>query len=112
MWSYTVAWPMRMPARALGSRYGALLMLSIPPATIICALPAMIESWASIVAFIADTHIFETVVQWVDKGKLALIAAWRAGAWVFPANRQLPKSASATSTRRMSEGTKAALIAS
>src|SRR5438552_3073465 len=111
MWSYTVAWPMRMPARALGSRYGALLMLSIPPATMICALPAMIESWASIVAFIADPHIFETVVQWVDKGKPALIAAWRAGAWPCPAKRQLPKTTSSTSPGPIPERSTAALIA-
>ena len=63
-----MACPIRSPERAFGNRYGALVMLSIPPATMTSALPAMIASCASIVAFIAEPHIFDKVVQFVFGG--------------------------------------------
>src|ERR1700692_533255 len=56
-----------MPPRALGNRYGALVMLSMPPATITCALPATSRSCASIAASIAEPHILFTVVQAVAR---------------------------------------------
>ena len=55
-------------------------MLSIPPATMMSALPATMASCASMVAFIADPHILEIVVQLVASGNPARIDAWRAGA--------------------------------
>ena len=45
--------PCGMPPRAFGSRYGALVMLSMPPATMTSALPASSMSCANIVARIA-----------------------------------------------------------
>src|SRR5437763_16443996 len=102
---------MRMPERALGRRYGALLMLSIPPATMISALPARIASWASMAAFIAEPHIFDIVVQLVERGSPALIDAWRAGAWPWPAMRQLPKISTSTSVEAIPARSTAALIA-
>ncbi len=102
---------MRMPERAFGSRYGALVMLSMPPATMISALPAMIASCPSIVAFIAEPHIFDSVVQLVDNGRPAFSEAWRAGACPCPAIRQLPKISSSTSAGAMPARSTAALIA-
>src|ERR1700693_1393104 len=111
MWSLTLPWPMRMPERALGNRYGALLMLSMPPATMMSALPAMIASCASMAAFIAEPHILDSVVQLVDKGSPALIDACRAGACPWPAMRQLPKISSSTSADLIPARSTAALIA-
>src|SRR6266850_1417503 len=37
MWSITCPWPMRRPPRAFGSRYGALVIDSMPPATMAAA---------------------------------------------------------------------------
>ena len=102
---------MRMPARALGSRYGALLMLSMPPATMMRALSASRTSCASIAAFIAEPHIFDSVVHGVATGSPALSAAWRAGACPCPAIRQLPKITSSTSAGATPARSTAALIA-
>ena len=63
MWSSTWPWPMRMPPRAFGSRYGALVMLSMPPATITSAEPARSMSCANIAARMPEPHILLTVVQ-------------------------------------------------
>ena len=57
-----------------------MLMLSMPPATMISALPATIRSCASMAAFIAEPHILDRVVQFVDSGRPPLIDACRAGA--------------------------------
>ena len=43
-------------------------------------LPATMASCASIVAFIADPHIFESVVHGVALGSPALSDAWRQAA--------------------------------
>ena len=72
-------------------------MLSIPPATTTSADPATMMSCASIVAFIAEPHILDSVVQLTDIGSPALSAACLAGAWPWPAIRQLPNSSSCTS---------------
>src|SRR5437773_2351613 len=76
---------MRIPPRALGSRYGALVMLSMPPATMMSALPAMSASCASIAASIAEPHILLTVVQAVASGKPAFSEACRSQAPDFEA---------------------------
>ncbi len=57
---------MRKPPRAFGSRYGALVIDSMPPATMTSAVPAASRSCASIAAFIAEPHILLTVVQPAD----------------------------------------------
>ena len=63
----------------------------MPPATTTSALPALSTSCAKIAACIAEPHIFDSVTAPVDSGRPALISAWRAGAWPWPAIRQLPK---------------------
>ena len=84
MQSWTSPWPIRMPPRALGSRNGALLILSIPPATIISLVPALIRSWASMVAFMPEPQSLLMVVAPVSTGMPAAMAAWRAGPWRNP----------------------------
>ena len=49
--------------RACGSRYGTLLMLSIPPATTISASPARIDWAASITALSPEPHTLLIVTQ-------------------------------------------------
>jgi hypothetical protein len=74
-------------------------MLSIPPATMMSLLPTAIRSWASIVAFIAEPHILLIVVQPASQGMPAPWAAWRAGAWPWPAGSTQPMMTSSTSVR-------------
>ena len=76
-------------------------MLSMPPATTTSFEPATMTSCASIVAFIAEPHILDSVVQLTEIGSPAFSAACRAGAWPCPAIRQLPKSSSCTSPGAM-----------
>jgi len=73
-------------------------MLSMPPATTISADPARMRSWASIAAFIPEPHILLTVVAPTPIGSPAPSAAWRAGAWPWPAGSTQPISASSTSS--------------
>jgi hypothetical protein len=70
--------------------YGALVMLSIPPATMMSALPAASASWAMIAACMAEPHILLTVVASTLSGSPAPTPAWRAGAWPSPAGSTLP----------------------
>ena len=66
---------MRAPARCLGSRKGALDMLSIPPATAMSIAPARSASPAMIAACMPDPHILLTVVASTDCGSPAPSAA-------------------------------------
>ena len=102
---------MRIPPRALGSKYGALVMLSMPPATMMSALPAMSASCASMAASIAEPHILLTVVQPVANGKPAFSEACRAGAWPCPAGNTHPMMTSSTASAAMPARSTAALIA-
>ena len=52
-----------MPVRELGSRCGALVIDSMPPATTTFAEPALIRSWPSITAFMPEPHTLLMVVQ-------------------------------------------------
>ena len=81
---------MRAPARCLASRYGALDMLSIPPATTMSADPAASASAAMMAACMPDPHILFTVVACTPSGSPAPSAAWRAGAWPSPAGSTHP----------------------
>ena len=72
-------------------------MLSMPPATTIAPEPAAIRSWANIAAFMPEPHILLMVVQPTWSGMPAPMAAWRAGAWPWPAERMLPMITSSTS---------------
>ena len=65
-------------------------MLSMPPATMMSALPATRRSCASMAASIAEPHILLTVMQPVPRGRPAFSAAWRAGACPCPAGSTQP----------------------
>src|SRR6187401_267195 len=86
-----------MPPRPLGSRCGALVIDSMPPATTMVELPEESESNAIIAAFMPEPHILLIVVAGVDLSRPAPSAAWRAGAWPWPAPSTLPKIRSSTS---------------
>ena len=55
-------------------------MLSMPPAMTTSLVPARIESWPSIIAFMPDPHILLTVSAPTSSGTPAYFAACRAGA--------------------------------
>ena len=65
-------------------------MLSMPPDSTIEADPALMMSWASMVAFMPEPQTLLMVVAPVASGSLAPRAAWRAGAWPCPAGNTLP----------------------
>ena len=69
-------------------------MLSMPPATTTSALPAASMSCANIMARMPLPHILLSVTAPADCGRPAFSAACRAGAWPWPAIRQLPISTS------------------
>src|SRR5688572_19251226 len=100
-----------MPPRPLGSRWGALVIDSMPPATTTVELPAVSESKAIIAAFMPEPHILLIVVAGVDLSSPAPRAAWRAGAWPWPAPSTLPKMRSSTSEGFTPACSTAALIA-
>jgi len=102
---------MRNPARAFGSRYGALVIDSMPPATMTSALPVARMSCASMAAFIPEPHILFTVVQPALSGNPAPSEAWRAGAWPWPAASTHPMITSCTSSAPILARSTAARIA-
>ena len=57
-----------------------------------------------------EPHILLSVVQGTDFGSPAPKAAWRAGAWPWPAPRTLPISTSSTSSAATPARSSAALI--
>ena len=69
---------MRMPARASGSRYGALVMDSMPPATTTSARPAWISRSASMIEWMPERQTLLTVVDGTVMGTPPATAAWRA----------------------------------
>lgn len=71
MWSSSSPWPYFMPPRAR-TRCGALVMLSMPPATATSMLPAHSWSWASITAFRPEPHILLMVSAVTLSGSPAL----------------------------------------
>ena len=58
-----------------------------------------------------EPHIFESVTAPTDCGSPAPSTAWRAGAWPWPAIRQLPINTSSTASPVMPARATAALIA-
>src|SRR5574337_814792 len=86
-------------------------MLSIPPASITLADPATSMSLANIAARIPEPHILLIVTAPVESGNPALRIAWRAGAWPWPAIRQLPNSTSSMESSGTLARSTAALIA-
>src|SRR3954470_10155746 len=83
----------------------------MPPATMTSAFPAVRMSLASIAAFMPEPHILLTVVQPVASGRPAPSAAWRAGAWPWPAGSTPPIRSSCTSSGRSLARSTAARIA-
>src|SRR6185436_657823 len=73
-------------------------MDSMPPATTTSTVPAASESCANIAAFMPEPHILFTVVQPVASESPAPSAAWRAGAWPWPAGSTQPMRTSCTSS--------------
>ena len=55
-------WPSRKPSRAFGSRYGAALMFSIPPATATEPMPPARKWAAPITVCMPEPHTLFTVV--------------------------------------------------
>ena len=88
-----------------------MLMLSMPPATMIPALPASSRSCASMTAFMPEPHILLMVIAPVEAGNPAPRAACRAGAWPRPAGSTQPKRTSSTESGGMPARSTAARMA-
>src|SRR5512133_355036 len=86
-------------------------MLSMPPATMTSCVPASSMSCANIAAFMPEPHILDSVTAPPLLGRPALNAAWRAGAWPWPAIRQLPNRTSPTESPGTPARSSAALMA-
>ena len=68
-------------------------------------------SWPSMVAFIAEPQTLLIVAQPAESGSPACKAAWRAGAWPWPAGSTQPISTSSTRLASMPARSTAALMA-
>ena len=79
MWSSSRTLPYLKPARDFGSRCGADVIDSIPPATTTSHSPARISWSASATAFSPDRHTLLMVMAGTDMAMPALTAACRAG---------------------------------
>ena len=77
--SIICACPMRAPNRATGTRYGARVMFSMPPATTTSTSPARIICDAIATDFSPDPQSMLIVVAGTSFGMPAASAAWRAG---------------------------------
>src|SRR5258707_7492277 len=96
MASTTSPLPMRSPSRTRGSRYGALLIDSIPPATATSMSPARIAWSAIITAFRPEPQTLLMVSAATCSGRPPLSAACRAGFCPSPAETTLPMMHSST----------------
>ena len=85
MWSLSVTSPYLKPSRLLGSRWGALVIDSWPPATTTSNSPARMSWSASAMASMPDRHTLLIDRAGTSIGMPALTAAWRAGIWPSPA---------------------------
>ena len=74
MWSNSCVAPYFTPLRA-NIRCGALVMLSMPPATTTSALSALSMSWPNIIARMPEPHIFDSVTAPADCGSPAASTA-------------------------------------
>ena len=77
--------PYLKPSRDFGSRCGALVIDSMPPATTMSNSPARISWSASAMASRPDRQTLLIVSAGTVIGMPALTAAWRAGIWPAPA---------------------------
>src|SRR5687768_5910379 len=111
MWSSSFPLPSRSPQRPPGSRYGAPLMLSVPPATMISASAHFTACAASITAFSPDPQTLLTVCAGTESGMPARMEAWRAGFMPRPAWRMQPRITSSTWSGRTDARRTASLTA-
>ena len=79
--SRTSAWPRLKPWRALGIRYGARVMFSVPPATTIASGSSSIARTPSTMAFIPLPQTMFTVVPLTLSGIPEKMTTWRAQFW-------------------------------
>ena len=77
--------PYLKPSRDFGSRCGALVIDSMPPATTISNSPARISWSASAIASMPDRQTLLMVIAGTSIGMPPLTAAWRAVIWPAPA---------------------------
>src|SRR5579871_290830 len=83
-----------MPARAVGNKYGALVIDSMPPATITSPLPVWIACAASPTAFRPDPQTLLIVMAATLSGNPPRSAACRAGFCPRPAETTFPMTTS------------------
>src|SRR5712691_2789317 len=88
--------PIRNPSRTRGSRYGQLLIDSMPPATATSMSPTRMPWSASMTALSAEPHTLLIVSAATWSGRPPLSAAWRAGFCPRPADTTLPMMHSST----------------
>ena len=96
MVSTTFESPIRPPQRKLGKTYGAWLMFSAPPATIISASPHRIAWAANCTAFKPEPQTLLIVKAGVNSGSPAWTLIWRATFCPKPAPRIFPIITSST----------------
>ena len=82
--------PIRKPKRAPGSRYGAWLIDSIPPATPTFRSPARTARSEMPTVRMPEAQTLLTVSEGTSLGMPPLIWAWREGIWPWPAWRTWP----------------------
>src|SRR6516162_6091365 len=102
--------PYLCPARAPGSRCGARVIDSMPPATTMSNSPARMSWAASAMASRPDRHTLLIVIAGTVIGIPAATAAWRAGICPAPACRTWPMITYWTSRPATPERSSAALI--
>src|SRR5205814_2290672 len=88
--------PIRIPKRAFFRRYGAPLMLSMPPATMASAWPSSMACAASTTALRPEPHALFTVKLPTSFGTPASSAATRPGLRPGPAGSTWPRITSST----------------
>ncbi len=77
--------PYLKPSRDFGSRCGACVIDSMPPATTISCSPARISWSASAIALMPERQTLLMVIEGTSIGTPPLTAAWRAVIWPLPA---------------------------
>ena len=82
--------PYLKPSRDFGSRCGALVIDSMPPATMISASPARIIWSAVAIALRPDRHTLLMVIDGSESGSPPAMPAERAGFWPAPARMTWP----------------------
>ena len=82
--------PYLKPSRDFGSRCGALVIDSMPPATTISNSPARISWSASAIALRPDRQTLLIVIDGTFIGMPPATAAPRAGIWPAPARMTWP----------------------